>query len=391
MYVSLLKILFIYKYLLILVASFELKLLDAKDDPTSIDNSLNINRNNNLIYIRNENINDETFKNLIFQSDKGKNIANQFKKINLFQDKKEIIKSSEIINSNKEQTEKTNLFEQNLYFPNDDQYNIFFLFNTSDSLIHLPKSKDKAQYLNFVKKSIPFNLPGYTDLKDITMAFPEANLTKNSVKKIKDDNKITNSLPNHLEFINRHLPLDKTSIILSFEVTDKHQTLENYKSQKIFNNFVQNYYNSKLKLSNLIDSIFCTMSTEDDKKSYCIKIELNKYELLLFSPMSKNNFLSNLKKHKQMFINQIDNVQSRYRNIKIKTLVTLDRKRGESEVDQIDRDSLQKKLLKVVNSKQIELQKDNNKDKLNTKEESCQEVTWYNIFHHSIFGKPNFC
>ncbi|KAL6929839.1 hypothetical protein ACO0SA_001243 [Hanseniaspora valbyensis] len=133
------------------------------------------------------------------------------------------------------------------------------------------------------------------------------------------------------------------------------------------------------------------MSTEDDKKSYCIKIELNKYELLLFSPMSKNNLLANLKKHKQMFINQIDNVQSRYRNIKTKTLDTLDRKREESEVDQIDRDSLQKKLLKVVNSKQIELQKDNNKDKLNTKEESCQEVTWYNIFHHSIFGKPNFC
>ena len=168
--------------MLILVASFELKLLDAKDDPTSIDNSLNINRNNNLIYIRNENINDETFKNLIFQSDKGKNIANQFKKINLFQDKKEIIKSSEIINSNKEQTEKTNLFEQNLYFPNDDQYNIFFLFNTSDSLIHLPKSKDKAQYLNFIKKSIPFNLPGHTDLINIIMAFPKANLTESSVK-----------------------------------------------------------------------------------------------------------------------------------------------------------------------------------------------------------------
>ncbi|OBA26756.1 hypothetical protein HANVADRAFT_48803 [Hanseniaspora valbyensis NRRL Y-1626] len=126
MYISLLKILFIYKYLLILVASFELKLLDANDNPTQIDNILKTNSNNSLIYIRNKNINDEILNNLIFQSDKRKSIANEFKKINLFQDKKEKRNLNDIINSNKEQTEKINLFEQNLYFPNNDQYDFFF-------------------------------------------------------------------------------------------------------------------------------------------------------------------------------------------------------------------------------------------------------------------------
>lgn len=32
--------------------------------------------------------------------------------------------------------------------------------------------------------------------------------------------------------------------------------------------------------------------------------------------------------------------------------------------------------------------KDNNK---NDKDEPCQPITWYNIFHYSIFGEPKFC
>ncbi|CUM64453.1 uncharacterized protein PRCAT00002057001 [Priceomyces carsonii] len=43
------------------------------------------------------------------------------------------------------------------------------------------------------------------------------------------------------------------------------------------------------------------------------------------------------------------------------------------------------------NSNGSKLERRNRRFSVFSNDEDCQEITWYNIFHHSIFGKPHFC
>lgn len=217
-----------------------------------------------------------------------------------------------------------------------------------------------------------------------------------------------------------------TGLINSFNKFFREKSV--YK-ENFFDKFAHNWI-QKFSYDGLVRSVFCTTSSEDLENSYCIKIKDRK-EMLFFpayfdlshvvdgyTPLSKffenavkvihpksslnifarsslksNSEIDYLKKKTKCLKNHIshkrDNGDYITKNsilIPTSFIGTLKsqvaRNRKYSQVITVDEVSTSAKSSQILKRKYSIFSDD---------KENCEQITWYNIFHHSIFGSPRFC
>ena len=306
-----------------------------------------------------------------------------------------------------------------------------FIFNTTS----MPERPHNAatSVIRFVTEIAPFNLPQYLNLDNYFAIFPESYFKKEVKKILKNDYIARNSL--HLNASNfpllRRVSKEKKPLMFfifngrSIDTFGSYQnpimnTKHYLTSQKeffsaFFDLFAYNWIENR-GFDNLIKSTFCTIDTRNMNDSYCLKLRDNN-EIHLFPAFTENTSTLSFD-DPQEFGKWSQHSQNRLVPKQMKELPFIDSKldkknqASNSPTSHLSKDvtiplfqfeitipassitflNYSADTPRKKNYSQIIFPKSQLKRNLIFSNDSnCDKITWYNIFHHSIFGKPRFC
>lgn len=306
-----------------------------------------------------------------------------------------------------------------------------FIFNTTN----MPERPFNAatSVIQFVTEIAPFNLPQYLNLDNYFAIFPESYFKKEAKKILENDYIARNSL--HLSAskfpLLRRASKEKKPLMLFIFNSRSIDTFGSYQnpimntkhyltSQKeffsaFFDLFAYNWIEHR-GFENLIKSIFCTIDAKNMNDSYCLKL-LDNNEIHLFPVFAEKASILSFA-DSQKFEKWSHPSQNRLVPKEVKKLPFIDNKPDkENEASNTSINHSSKNFTKPLfqfeitfpassitflnfpvdtprkkNYSQIIFPKSQLKRNLIFSNDSnCDKITWYNIFHHSIFGKPRFC
>lgn len=180
---------------------------------------------------------------------------------------------------------------QDIVIPKDSKN--LFIFNTTDR-IRIPK-KSKEDFVEFLDRSAPFNLPKYMNLVNYYAVIPKAYIESkaNSDSLFNIDSVYSNGV---LEVATLKLPIfrkciseNKPMMVFLFnsgesdefyESSNAIMNIKNYLPKDhettitsgFFDSFAYNWI-EKIDYDSLVQSVFCTTSTANMNESYCLKVQ----------------------------------------------------------------------------------------------------------------------
>lgn len=244
--------------------------------------------------------------------------------------------------------------------------NVLSMFILSRSL-----PKNWHTLIQFLKMALPFGLPNKVDVVELSLVVPTALIYDSLVRQL--STVVGNHTPLYEMALN-NWPLLVTSLKENSEdgsTTGTTAGTTASSSSSLFNMFARNMITN----DQLTRAIFC------EYPFFCIQIPNPKY-ICLSSPWnSSTKYLSSLTNWvKQNVYESFE----RSNNLFIPLRILQD---GEGNPRH------QKFSQVIFNSKPYSYLTSKNWDKRNEENDnkSCIPITWYNIFHHSIFGDTNFC
>lgn len=252
-----------------------------------------------------------------------------------------------------------------------------FIFNaTSEAPIQ------SREFSNFIANSPPFKLPQNIELVDYFMIIPKRMLES---AKLTMNHSMIYSNSDLFPLFKQKIADENPTVIFMYDESTKVEVEDtpNPFASIFFDDFAVNWMKSST-YEKLVHSVFCTINTLRKSFSYCIRISPT-HSVKLFPAYEPDSKVSAITEEGFMFSHNDEY------NVPLAGLPLVDRPRTTLE-------SLRVKIPRT-NYSQILYYKPEyhishnlvKRDSIISNATDCRKITWYNVFHYSIFGNIKFC
>lgn len=258
---------------------------------------------------------------------------------------------------------------QTISIPNDA--NTIFIFNSTKSF-----PSNSMEFSKLISISPPFKLPHNIKLIDYFMVIPKKLLQTINDTLIYSD---SDSFP----LFRSRITDNKPAVYFMYdeeESTGDHLKVPNPFTTMFFDDFAVNWMKSNT-YEKLIHSLFCSINSITQNSGYCIKISPS--QIVNIFPAYEQTF-------ELKTIEDLISDQKRDYNVSLAGLPIPGRipKTLESLRLSIPRENYAQVLFEQPDFSEFSLEK---RDRVFSNSSDCKKITWYNVFHYSIFGNIKFC